>query len=287
MKTRSFWMLLLAFLMTLALCACGAQPAEPTEEVKEETVSQPAEESLPQEENAAAVTEDEAVARAVLDRAESGYSTGECSAEGHIILRVVPEGDTVVVYAQCSTGNYGFVNGNFEEVSGSGAIPSRLTFTRDSEGGFTLTEYWEPEDGNRYAASIKENFPADLVTRAMDTDYPALQAQKETYAKAYLEEIGREAEVGEFADFEHPLATDQGMSVEVSNALLGTEELQSYPFFLGEEERIEDGVRWVYSNEWEPSEDGGTATYTKKNYDTGEIAEQHVYQVTGDTFEEV
>ena len=287
MKKRTILSLLLTAGLTLALTACGTQPVEPTAEVKDETVVQPAEETRPAEEAAAPTTEDEAVAGALLDRAGSGYSTGECSAEGHTILRAVPEGDTVVVYAQCSTGNYGFVNGNFEEVSGSGAIPCRLTFARDSDGGLTLTEYWEPEDGSRYAESIKENYPADLVTQAMNADYSELLPQKEAYAGAYLEKIGREAEVGEFADFDHSLPTDRGMSVEVSNALLGLEELSCYPFFLGEEERIEDGVRWVYSNAWEPSDDGGTATYTKTNYDTGEIAEQFVYRVTGDTFEKV
>ena len=37
----------------------------------------------------------------------------------------------------------------------------------------------------------------------------------------------------------------------------------------------------------EPVEDGGTATYTKTNFDTGEVAERHVFQVTGDTYTEV
>ena len=67
---------------------------------------------------------------------------------------------------------------------------------------------------------------------------------------------------------------------------MGLEELQDYPSFLGNVERVEDGVRWVYSSEWAPSDNGGTATFTKTNYETQEIAEQHVYEVTGDTYTE-
>lgn len=285
--------LLLAAGLTLALCACGGQSAETAaEEEPAETVAEPAAEPQTEEaESAAPVTEDEAVALALLDRAGSGYSSGECNAEGHAILASVPgdEADTVLVYAQCSVGNYGFVSGNFEEVSGSGAIPCRLTFSRDENGGLTLTDFWQAEDGNRYGPSIRETFPADLVGLALDTEsyYPDLQKQKEAYAKAYLEEIGRPAEIGEYADFEHPLATEQGMSVEVSNALL--ERFPDYPFFLGSEERIENGVRWVYTTQWAPGETEGEgfASFTKTNYDTGDVAESHVFEVDGDTFTEV
>ena len=295
MKIKSILALLLAAGLALTLCACGAQPAEPApEEEPEETVAEIDEVPEPEEaETAGPITEDEAVALALLDVAGSGYSQGECNAEGHIILASVPgdEADTVVVYAQCSVGNYGFINDNFEEVSGSGAIPSRLTFVRDENGVLTLTDLWQAEDGSRYADSIRETFPEDLVGLALDTEsyYPDLQKQKEAYARAYLEEIGREAEIGEYADFEHPLATDQGMSVAVSNDLLELEELQDYPFFLGSVERIEDGVRWVYTTQWAPGETEGEgfASYTKTNYDTGDVAESHVFEVDGDTCTEV
>ena len=285
MKKKTLQTLLLAAGLILALCACGAQSGESAPEEPAEAVTEPAEET------AAPADEDQAVALALLDQARSGYRSGECPAEGHAILGVFTkeDGNTVEVYAQCSVGNYGFVSGNFEEISGSGAIPSRLTFAKDENGGLTLTDFWQAEDGSRYVDSIRETFPAELVEQALDTQayYPALQEEKEAYARAYLEEIGRAAEIGEYADFDHPLACEQGMSVEVSNALMDA--MPDYPFFLGNEERIEDGVRWVYSNEWAPgeTEGEGTATYTKTNYDTGEIAEQHIYQVTGDTYTEI
>lgn len=281
---------LLAIPLSLLLsAACGT-------EISTSEATPPSDENTPQTTQAVVdltesrpSTEEEAVSLAVLERAQT-YAEGECAAEGHTILRAEPgtEEDTLVVYALCSTGNYGFVNGNLEEISGSGAIPSRLTFALGGDGFLTLMDYWEPEDGAGYADSIRRTFPADLTEQALDagTRYPDLLEQKETYARAYLREQGRQAAVGEYADFDHPLATDQGMSVSVSNTLM--DQMREFPFFLGSEERLEDGVRWVYETAWEADGDnGGTATYTKSNYETGEIAERHVFQVRGDVCTEI
>ena len=256
--------------------SAGQSQTDPAEDAAEITESRPS-------------TEDEAVALAVLDRAQT-YASGECPAEGHTILRSEPgqDEDTLVIYALCSAGNYGFVNGNLEEISGSGVIPSRLTFALGGDGFLTLVDYWEPEDGSGYADSIRQTFPADLVDQAMNAgdQYLSLLNQKAAYAQTYLQELGREADIGEYADFDHPLATDQGMSVAVSNALM--EQMPDYPFFLGSKERLEDGVRWIYENAWESDGNtGGTATYTKSNYETGEIADQHIFQVQGDSYTEV
>lgn len=242
----------------------------------------PTKENTPGEiEAKGAVTAEEAVAQAVLDR----VTGGECTGEGHIILRETEEDGNRVIYAICSTGSYGFVNGNLEEIGGSGAIPTRLTFTVGEDGIWQLSEYWTPEDGSEYEPSLRDNYPLDLVSEALNAhrQYNKLKSQKEKYAYEYLDRIGRTAEVGDFGDFRHPLATDRGMSVEASNFLTGQEELGNYPLFIGTEEWIEDGVRWVYSNEWNPAEGGGTAVYTKTNYETGEVAEKWVFQINGDT----
>ncbi len=256
------------------LAGCGAGPAE--EESAADNGAPAAQAEVVPAKNA-----EEAVIQAVLERAKQ-FGEGECSAEGHVILKETEENGQQVVYALCSTGNYGFVNGNLEEIAGSGAIPSKLTFTVDEDGVWNLEEYWEPEDGSGYTKSIEAAFPSELVSAALNanTAYRDLKIQKEAYAKGYLREIGREAEVGDYADFEHLLATDQGMSVEASNYLLG--EAENYPYFIGTEERIEDGVRWVYETAWEQTEDCGIATYTKTNYETGEVAEKMIYRVEGD-----
>lgn len=230
-----------------------------------------------------------AVTQILLDQAGSGYLEGECAAEGHIILDSIPEEDgRIQVYLLASTGQYGFCSGHFEKISGSGVIPTRITLTQEENGSYALADYWVPEDGNRYPDSIKETFPTGLRYQALNGDnrYSELVAQERVYARSYLDSIGRQAPIGEYGDFDHPLATDQGMSVEVSNDLMALR--WDFPYFLGSVEQVEDGVRYVYETAWD-SDGGGTgaATFTKYEYDTNKIVQKYVYQVEGDSYQEL
>ena len=48
-------------------------------------------------------------------------------------------------------------------VSGSVAVPARLTFIEDKRlNGWILTEYWEPADGSLFRGDLKETFPLHL-----------------------------------------------------------------------------------------------------------------------------
>lgn len=272
MSLKHLTLLLCSLLAALTLAACGV--AEPADTADSAPLELP--ETL--------------VSQVLLDRASSGYMEGECAAEGHIILDTVQEDDVWQVYALVSVGQYGFCSGHFEKISGSGAIPTRFTISRDEEGNYLCDQVWEPMDGNLYPESIKETFPRKLWRKALNSHekYDKLQKQERVYAQAYLESIGREAPIGDYGDFEHPLFTDQGMSVEVSNALPDREELGVYPYFIGNEERIEDGVRYVYETAWDHQGNGvGTVTYTKYAYETEEIVERYVFQVEGDTYTEI
>ena len=256
-------MLLCALVLCLTLAACGAEPLELPETL---------------------------VSQVLLDQASSGYMEGECAAEGHIILDTVQEGDFWQVYTLASVGQYGFCTGHFEKISGSGAIPTMLTIGQEENGTYYCHGVWQPMDGNLYADSIKETFPRSLWNKALGADerYGELKDQEQVYAQAYLESIGREAPIGSYGDFEHPLFTDQGMSVEVSNALLTIEKLYPFPMYIGNEERIEDGVRWVYQTSWQHDGNGkGYAAYTKYAYDTGIVVQQYVFLVEGDSYTEV
>ncbi len=271
MKRRNGWTALAALMMALALAGCGTAAPET---------------QAAQTDGTALV--DEAVAQALLDGQGSGsWYDGECAAEGHAVLDVQEEDGQSVVYLIGSSCSFGFCSGNFVSVSGMGATPLRLTFDRAADGTLTLAERWDPADGTRYADSIRETFPEALQADALGAQsrWSDLWAQERACAAAYLEELDREdAPIGTWGDFTFPLATDEGMSVAASNALLGREELDAYPYYLGTEEHLEDGVRWVYETAWETDGDGrGTATYTKYRYDDGEVVQQLVYLVDGDT----
>jgi bla regulator protein BlaR1 len=88
---------------------------------------------------------DQAVSKAIKSRG-TNYLRGEVATEGHIVLDVEEKDDMVKAYTIVSFGYFGFENGIFTEISGSGAIPTVMTFSKDSNSGYSLIEYKEPED---------------------------------------------------------------------------------------------------------------------------------------------
>lgn len=218
---------------------------------------------------------------AILTDNTGSYYRGECIAEGHRILGSRVSGSRLTVYALTSFGYYGFQNGMFVKVSGSGVIPAVLTFEKDGTD-WQLQNVEYPEDGAYYVKSIKRMFPLRYRLAALSGDrhYAELQEQEKVYAAAYLESIGREAVIGEFSDLHPVLLTDLGVSVAVSNELNSRKELGAYPFWIGTEETLEDGVRLV--RELSYDEDAGQIVFCTYEWDTGEVTECFVFDaVTG------
>lgn len=71
----------------------------------------------------------------------------------------------------------------FREQSGS-HIPTALTFHVQPDGSCTLTEYWEPGDGDRYAPDIRAKFPEDIAERTLDTQRYIDEQMKACYDQA-------------------------------------------------------------------------------------------------------
>lgn len=225
------------------------------------------------------ITLDEAVGRAIIEFNNSLYLTGECAAEGHEILRSEKDENKTVCFVLASYGEYSFENGNFTKTSGSGMIPAKIVLDKD----MSLVSLEMPEDGAGYGESLKKLFPEDLLYTVFEKEasssyYNTLAEQEHVYAKAYLEKIGRDAPIGEYADFEHILPD---MNVSASNALIDL--YSDYPMWIGTEEKIENGVRYVYETQWEPSgkNDGsGIITYRKYNYETNEEMDKTVLKIS-------
>lgn len=226
---------------------------------------------------------DDAVGKAILEG--SGlYAKGETATEGHIILDTVRDNGLIKVYAIASYGEFGFENGVFTKVSGSGAIPTVITFSLEEYGDYALLEYREPMDGEYYRDSIKEMFPRRLHRRALsaDIDYPALAGQQEVQAREYLKSIGREARVS--ADYVEKELAD--INVEASNKLFADMAsndplLNNCPYWLGTKELIMGGVRYIYETSQSKSGDGyDLITFQKKNED-GTVLEEKRYKIMG------
>lgn len=228
---------------------------------------------------------DDAIKFAILDTNKGQYSEGECVGEGHILLDTADVTDKynakegtnfIEAYVLATYGEYGFQNGIFTKISGSGVIPTRLTFSRNEKGEYSLTEYKQAQDGSLYTKSIKEMFPEKLWNRALSTteaDRNECQKQEEAYAEAYLKSINREAEIA--SNVNRDLAN---MNVTVSNDLLDI--YYEYPYWLGTLEKIENGTRYVYEKKWEDKGNGnGTVTFIKYEYDTKNVVEEVVIEV--------
>jgi len=224
---------------------------------------------------------DEAVKAAFLNDSQKQYLGGECPGEGHIILGHDEKSGITTVYALTMYGEYGFEDGNFVKVSGSGIIPAVFTFS-DSEDGLICTKIEYPDDGSEYENSIKRLFPPEYQDKALypsDLETQELTAQERSYAASYLKKIGRDAVIGNYGDFQHTLLTDAGVSVEVSNTTCDPL-YSNYPMWIGNREVLENGVRYVYETSYH--KEAHEIEFTKYEYDTKKIVEKmRLDSVTG------
>ena len=214
----------------------------------------------------------EAVKSVFLKENQGHYLSGECIGEGHIILGHDEKSDITTVYALTMYGEYGFEDGNFVKVSGSGTIPVVFTFT-NSKDGLVCTKIAYPEDGEGYAESIKNLFPLTYRNRALspsDSDRQDLTSQERAYAASYLKKIGRDAVIGDYGDFKHTLLTDVGVSVEVSNMTCG-KLYANYPMWIGNHEALENGTRYVYEMSY--NQEAREIDFKKYEYNTKKIIE--------------
>lgn len=264
---------IILFLMCACLlCGCGVNKSVVTDD------------SIIQRLN----TLEEAVSSFLLEDNKDGYLVGECRGEGHLVLGSEEKDGETTVYLLTMYGEYGFSNGKLIKVSGSGVIPAvmKLENTEEEYKGKSI-EY--PMDGAGYTESIKEMFPAnyhDAVLKFADTYYDELKEQEERYAKAYLKEIGREeTTIVEYTDLDAKTLTYYGVPVETSNMLVNHKDLANYPLYVGTEERVEDGVRYVY--EVSVNEQTKEITYKKYRYENpSDIVEKTVFDKNGNKLEE-
>ena len=238
---------------------------------------------------------DKAVAQAIFDYNEGGYYdiSTECVGEGHYILGMESNDNATTVYAVCSYGEYVFMNDNLVFNSGYSAVPTVIKFDTDASGDYIYKSHEEAKDGSLYTDSVKKMFPKKLAEKAMSSDdkvIDGLAEQCHGYARAYLKEIGREAKVGNYADFEFKYFGDNyGVSRKVQDFFL-----ESFPeystglMYVGSFERVENGVRYVYETSWEGDTDGnGIAQFHKYEYDTGNTVSKYRYQISGENITKI
>ncbi len=130
---------------------------------------------------------DKSITAAILEQNDSMSSEGEFKTESHIVLGTVKNDNLITVYAMVLYLSYGYDNGEFKVVSG-GHMPVALTFYENKNNEYSLHEYWQPEDGDSYASSIKSKFPKSIYEQALDTQkyIERQQAECDEKAQQYL-----------------------------------------------------------------------------------------------------
>ena len=226
---------------------------------------------------------DDAVSQAIKEQSSS-YLAGEVATEGHLIVDSEDKGGMVIVYTLSSYGAFGFENGIFTKISGSGAIPTVITFSKDENGQLKLVDYQEPMDGSYYNSSVKKMFPGQLLQKlkAVEQKGAELISQQEAQAADYLRSIGRTAEV----DADYVEKKLPNINVEASNKLFT--EISKYdafinscPYWIGTRESIESGVRYIYETTQGKTDDGYDLITYRKTDAAGKLIEERKYKIVG------
>ncbi|PIC03738.1 DUF4825 domain-containing protein [Anoxybacillus flavithermus] len=223
---------------------------------------------------------EKAVSEAIKKHGKS-YRKGEYIAEGHIILGTEQKENKVKAYTIASIGVFEFQDGIFAIVSGSGAIPTVMTFSIDEHGQYKLIAYEEPLDGDAYAKSVKRMFPKKYYSQVLYAEkyYDELAKQQERQAREYLKQIGRDAKVSTLYVEKQPL----NISVEAMNhflTLLGSDSfLNECPDWLGTREVIEQGIRYVYETSQSKTNGGRDTVVLRKMKEDGTIIEMRKYVI--------
>lgn len=242
------------------------------------TIRQP---SKPQPQNPTTIEED--VSKVIKEQSKN-YGAGEVSTEGHIILDTEERDGKIIVYTIASYGAFGFENGIFTKVSGSGAIPTVMTFSKNENGEYLLQDYKEPMDGSYYTKSIKEMFPKRLWDKVSSESkkYSELAKQQENQAAEYLNSIGRYAEV-KAAHVEKKLPE---INVDASNKIFAEytkydSELNKFPYWIGTKELLQNGVRYIYETSQSKTDDGYDLIIFRKTKEDGSVVLECRYKIAG------
>jgi len=227
---------------------------------------------------------DKAISSALFNAEKGMYTAGECRTEGHIILGKEKNDNETLVYTLAMYAEYAFQDNNFVKTSESEVLPAVVKLTGNNSGYILgLSEVKWPANTSDRVEELKSMFPEkyhDRVLNIKEDDIQKLKEQQLKGAQNYLNRIGREAKIGEYKEFTHPLLITQGVSIDISNKLV-TKEYASYPHWIGTEEKIEDGVRYVYERIF--NKENNEVVFKKYNYETKAVVEEiKVDTITGE-----
>lgn len=194
MKKKALMCTILVALCILTAAGCTADKNEnptPDLEVTTPAPTPPAPPTpLPTEHVDEAL--DQAISDAIVSHNKEVFRGGDLqmfATEYHEVLKTVPQDDVTEVYLMALYVQYTYKDGKVEQTGGSSG-PCAVTFAV-TDGAYSVTDYWEPEDGEYFNSSIQERFPEDIVVTGTVMSNPDAMGICDQRAAEYFEGVSK------------------------------------------------------------------------------------------------
>jgi len=172
-----------------------AGPAESSPAAEETGSREESPEVAPSDDAEPEKTLEDFVSEAIIDYYKTSFYRDEIPlfpTEYHETIGTVEEDGTVSVYMVALYAQYQYAKGELV-LTGAVCTPMAVTFLKEEDGGYTVLEFWEAQDGSRYEASIREKFPPEMAEAALERMSLGLDRAMEICAekaRAYFEGQG-------------------------------------------------------------------------------------------------
>ncbi len=226
----------------------------------------------------------EAIGKYLSANSTQSDPNAEFCTTAHNIISAIAKDGKYEVYALVSYGEYRFMNGNLVRLTELNVKPTVFTFVKNSKEYYDFVHADFPTFASDTEDAVRKMYirtTAENVMKNMEIFKTGLLTQEKEAAEKYLKAIGRNAVVGTRSDFTFDSIESQGVSEEAAGKILADQKLLLYPMWIGNQEFVQDGVRYVYETSYNKSDD--TLLFRKIDYLTKKnLEEWKVSAATGE-----
>lgn len=129
---------------------------------------------------------DKIIPNAIFAANKDNFKTGEIATEAYTILKKEENQKEIVLYIMAMYMEFNYSNGNLIESSGTHS-PIVITLEKGDNGGYGLEEYWIPDDGAGYLASLRNKFPDNFKEELWDTQNFVTEHIRVCYESAIIQ----------------------------------------------------------------------------------------------------
>ncbi len=224
----------------------------------------------------------ETVGKHLYDRALEKVGDEECVAESHFVVTARGRGDNTEAYVLTSIGNYRFVNGALVRLDEMYIRPAIYTVKQNAKGWYDFVHADFHPAGATTEDAIRQMFVAETagnVINNLEFFRTDMKKQEEEAAKEYAESLNRDVAITTMEDMELTYLDSMEIPEETINKILADSKLLPYPLWIGNQEFVEDGVRYVYETAYNKVDN--TIWFKKYEYNSKEVKEE--YKVSAET----